>query len=477
MDVNKAKKDTVDSPPATALDRYDDEGLHFALDGTWHTAIVNTCASPSPNLLVGTQKSELVSRDRVIAIDGQSDDATVLYAASIEGGDSSPGASPVAFKTVRMSGVPDDAISTFPSPLSLLEGRDHVEVFISTKSGTGLAENVFKQLTQPTLDWYGLKQHEHYDVHLTTSETTISELTHQLVLPRANKGRRQTILLLSGDGGMVDMINTLIAGPRSKDFRRPEVALLPFGTGNALANSSGITGDRSYGLRALLQGQAKPVPVFRAHFSSGARLLVNEGQDERELDHDSDGHPVAYGAVVCSWGLHATLVADSDTTEYRKFGAERFKMAGKEALFPADGSMPHAYHGTLSILRPGESDWAKLLMRDHGYILATLVSHLEAGFHISPSSRALDGKLRLINFEHCSGEDAMDVMTKAYQDGQHVHLGSVGYEEIEAFEILIKEEDGRWRRVCIDGKIIRVEKDGWVKVDMGAESVVELLVR
>jgi hypothetical protein len=25
-------------------------------------------------------------------------------------------------------------------------------------------------------------------------------------------------------------------------------------------------------------------------------------------------------------------------------------------------------------------------------------------------------------------------------------------------------EDGRWRRICVDGKIIRIERGGWLEV-------------
>lgn len=383
----------------------------------------------------------------------------------------------MAFKSVRVADLPEAVREDFPSPVSMFKDRDFIDVFVSTRSGTGLAGNVWKQLIQPAFSWCGLDLDKHYAVHLTTSETTVNELTQQVLLPRANEGKKQTLVLLSGDGGMVDVINTLIAGPRSKEFRKPEIALLPFGTGNALANSSGITGNSTYGLRTLLAGAAKGVPVLRATFSPGARLLANEGQTEHELESSIAGRPVAHGAVVCSWGLHATLVADSDTTEYRKFGAGRFKMAGKEALYPSDGSLPHAYKGRVSILTRGAADWKVLDRDEHGYILATLVSQLEAGFHISPSSQPLDGKLRLVHFGRVSGEEAMGIMTKAYQGGQHVQDEKVGYEEIEKLLIEFEEEDARWRRVCVDGKIIRVEKGGSVEVRILDEQVVELLVR
>lgn len=424
-----------------------------------------------------TKAKEAISRESIIAADHRAGNAHVLFATSRKDEDQACDASPVAFQSLGITGLPDNIYKEFPSPPQLLSDRDHIDVFISTRSGTGLAENVSTHLIEPAFAWYGLRRPEHYAVHLTTSETTITELTRDLVLPRANKGAKQTIVLLSGDGGMVDMVNALIAGPRTKDSRKPEIALLPFGTGNALANSSGITGDRTFGLRALLSGRAKQVPVFRAMFSPGARLLVNEGQDERELEGRIDGSPVAHGAVVCSWGLHATLVADSDTTEYRKFGAERFKMAGKEALYPSDGSLPHAYKGKVSVLKSGSLDWQVLDREEHGYVLATLVSHLEAGFHISPSSRPLDGILRLVHFGRLSGDETMGIMTKAYQGGQHVHDEHVAYEEIDGLRIEFVEDDARWRRVCVDGKIIRVEKGGWVEIRTGLEGVIDLLAK
>ena len=419
----------------------------------------------------------MTSKESIIAVDSRDEASYILYAANTVHGDKTPGESPVAFESIRMSGLPEEIYADFSSTPSLFHGRDHIDIFISTRSGTGLAEKVWKQLIKPALAWYGLKVHENYGVHLTTSETTISELTQELVLLRANKGESQTIVLLSGDGGMVDMVNALVAGPRSERYVKPQIALLPFGTGNALANSSGITGSNAFGLRSLLNGQPKEVPVFRATFSVGARLLTNEGREERQLEGGVDGQPVAHGAVVCSWGLHATLVADSDTTEYRKFGAERFKMAGKEALYPSDGSLPHAYKGQVSILKAGAADWETLDRKEHGYVLATLTSHLEAGFRISPSSKPLDEKLRLVDFGRLSGDEAMGMMTEAYQDGQHVYDEKVGYEDIEGLKIEFAEDDGRWRRVCIDGKIIRVDEGGWVEVKMAAEGVVDLLVR
>lgn len=346
-------------------------------------------------------------------------------------------------------------------------------VMVSTGSGTGQTTNVWEQLLKPFLDLFGGE--EKYQLHFTASETSISEFTHSVLLPQANAGVTQSLILLSGDGGLVDVANTLLSEPHSQQYQKPSIAILPLGTGNALAHSSGITKDKTSGLSSLIRGHPKEIPLFSATFSPGARLLANEAREELELP-TYDKVPTCHGAVVCSWGLHAGLVADSDTAHYRQFGAERFQMAAKEALYPADSSLPHAYRGTLSILRSSSEDWVKLDRTEHAYVLATLVSQLERGFHISPASQPLDGKLRLIDFGPMSGDEVMQLLTGAYHGGKHVEDDRVSYQEILGLRIEFDEEDARWRRVCIDGKIVRVEQGGWVEVKNGAgEGLVDLV--
>jgi diacylglycerol kinase family enzyme len=178
---------------------------------------------------------------------------------------------------------------------------------------------------------------------------------------------------------------------------------------------------------------------------------------------------------VCSWGMHASLVADSDTAEYRKFGVERFKMAAKEALYPADGSAPHAYKAKVSVLK-GE-EWTSLKGEEHMYTLATMVSNLEQPFCISPHSKPLDGSIHLVHFGPTSGDEAMRLMGLAYQGGKHIEDPAIRYEAIDGIRIEFegKEDEGRWRRICVDGKIVRVEKDGWVELRKDTRRVLDII--
>ncbi|CAE7216888.1 hypothetical protein CFE70_010104 [Pyrenophora teres f. teres 0-1] len=363
-------------------------------------------------------------------------------------------------------------------------GQDHTaseratHVIISLGSGGQLAEEFYTGVVHPILQSiYGEARIQSIKVHTTASATSILELTDNTLFPAANNGKPLRIILLSGDGGIVDLVNGLSAHTPSATYIRPEVVLLPLGTANALYHSINAGKEHVWGLNALASTTSKPLPLLTATFSPGARLLVNEGQDEEQLPQDSEGNGLLYGAVVASWGMHASLVADSDTTFYRKYGVERFKMAAKEALYPADGSPPHPYKAKLSVCRE-KGVWSKVVEEEHMYVLATLVSNLEQPFCISPASKPLDGSLHLVHFGPRSGDEAMRIMGLAYQGGKHVEDEEVMYESIDGLRIEFQglEGEGRWRRICVDGKIVQVDGEGWVEVRKVDKSVLNVVV-
>lgn len=178
--------------------------------------------------------------------------------------------------------------------------------------------------------------------------------------------------------------------------------------------------------------------------------------------------------MVASYGLHATLVADSDTTEYRKHGDKRFGLVAKDLLSPPEGGPPHAYMAEVTLLTANGE--VKIDRLEHGYILSSLVSNLEKTFTISPASKPLDGQLRVVHFGATSGESTMDIMKEAYNNGNHVGLSNVGYESVLGLKIQFLEpgEDWKWRRCCIDGLIVGIDEGGWMEVrtvETGSEAV------
>ena len=140
-------------------------------------------------------------------------------------------------------------------------------------------------------------------------------------------------------------------------------------------------------------------------------------------------------------------------------------MVAKDLMFPEDGSAPHAYRANVTLFKPGERREV-IERKEHGYILATPLSNLERAFTISPSSKPLDGQLRLVHFRAVSGEQTMEIMKEAYNAGNHTNLDEVSYESIDGMRIDVKEEgqDWKWRRFCVDGVIVGVEENGWMEV-------------
>ena len=184
--------------------------------------------------------------------------------------------------------------------------------------------------------------------------------------------------------------------------------------------------------------------------------------------YDPDGTVRIYGCVVFSWGLHASLVALSDTEEMRKHGSERFKMAAG-ALLKED----HIYRGSVKYRSGRGEEWEEFKQKtgeagQHKYILTSMVSNLEETFCISPDSKPMDGSLRLVAIGNEPADGIMTAMTLAYQEGKHVSdektKDLVTYQIVDAVRIEFEEEDEKWRQVCIDGKIVAIEKGGWVEV-------------
>lgn len=308
---------------------------------------------------------------------------------------------------------------------------------------------------------------------MTTSSSTIRTFARDTLYRYAKNGKPQTVILISGDGGVVDIINGLWSYPqKTKSYCSPNIGIIPMGTGNALATSMGLSRDKTIGLRRFCRGVPQPLPTFTVRFSPGSKVLGNEGSPTTDFPAIINDCGIIHGAVVCSWALHASVVADSDTAEYRKHGNERFTMAAQELLRPTDGSPMHVYKGHLSYISVDRDGTPHQIISNafpdlHSYVLVTLVSHLEPGFNVSPASRPLDGRLRLLRVAAPISGDALEaVMIRAFTDGSHVDDPVVEYKDVSwcRIEIDESEREDKGRRICVDGTIVIVPPGGWIEV-------------
>ncbi|KAJ4317044.1 hypothetical protein N0V84_007569 [Fusarium piperis] len=377
---------------------------------------------------------------------------------------------------------------------------NHVDIIVSTKSGTGLALTAWQDVLQPLWDLVAKHKERtegltvdpsksHYRVTVTESPETVREFSRQLWVPDSGRSSGRTVVLLSGDGGVVDLLN----GPDGDEPPQvpPLIALLPLGTGNALFHSTHkpLYSDPGptplvHGLRTLFRGVAHDLPVFRASFSPGSRIvtfadkstkLPSTAADPAQLQKQETSVSHLQGAIVASYGFHASIVYESDTPEHRVHGDKRFGMVAQELLRES-----HAYAAEVSIRRRGSTAFEVIPRDRHAYVLTALVSNLERKFTISPATRPLDSRLRLVHFGPVGGERTMNVMLKAYEEGSHVGMKwddgeRVGYDEVDEVRITVLEDDERWRKVCIDGTIVEIPKGGQMSVKMLDHIIVRVL--
>lgn len=356
-----------------------------------------------------------------------------------------------------------------------------VHVVVSVKSGTGLAEKAWEAVVRPLLELLqGLGGRDSaapgYSVLVTQDENSVKGFARGQL---SRNVAEQTVILLSGDGGTSDILNA-----RSRSSPAPTIAILPLGTGNALFHSlhkplytPTSPSPLTLGLRTLCRGTPSHLPVVSARFPPGSKL-VRAAEDPESWEDVRE----VLGAVVFSHGFHASLVWESDTPRYRVHGAARFGMVAEELLRES-----HAYGVSVSVRRPGDGAFSPLQrvagepgsdgdVEKVGYLLVAMVSNLEKTFAISPAGRPLDGRMRLVHFGAVGGERTMEIMKAAYDDGRHVEMGDVGYEEVEGVEVDLLEEDARWRKVCVDGIIVEVPRGRRVCLDR-AGSPVRVLVQ
>jgi diacylglycerol kinase family enzyme len=211
--------------------------------------------------------------------------------------------------TLRPSSIPKLAAAStlilHAAHIERLQNAD-ITVLVSSKSGTGLADSAFTNLFEPLFREFKIT----LSVHKTTSKSS-----HQKFLKSIQPAntKENIVVIFGGDTMVFKVLNSMAKLPHVTSQHRFTLCPIPCGTGNALATSLGITTipigiSRTFGLD---KSSTEPVrlPLMK--------ITIREREQEQ----------VIVASVVCSWGLHASLVADSDDPEMRRqYGPQRFQV-------------------------------------------------------------------------------------------------------------------------------------------------------
>ncbi|KAK9454484.1 ATP-NAD kinase-like domain-containing protein [Dipodascopsis uninucleata] len=332
--------------------------------------------------------------------------------------------------------------------------KSSISVICSVTAGKRKSRQVFKNLVEPLLRSLNIP----YNYIPTLSSSTIKDYAaelHRNVEPE----KILTVIILSGDTSISELVNGLST---AQDSRKLVLLPIPTGSGNALMTSLGITSP-AVAVKSMVNTEPRPLKYMGVEFPQDSIEILPPTDDTPEGAtapvFTAKPQPIA-ALVVASWALHAALVGDSDSPEYRKLGNERFQRAAQANL---ERNVP--WNGSIKYHSPDNLEEVSVIEGPHSYVLATSVSSLEPGFLISPEGKPLSGRLFLIEIPYLEPNEVFRLVMLAYQNGRHVNEPTVVYKEISDAVIAVEEDEDRMRRFCIDGRIIMVPNKSTVKLE------------
>lgn len=306
----------------------------------------------------------------------------------------------------------------------------NIIIIDSTNSGTKTSSSWYFSVLKLLFDALGLS---HVYVS-TTSADTISKHAKSFTSP-------STVIFLSGDTSIHEFVNNLQPVANNQQLI---IGVIPTGTGNALSASIGHQGI-GHAISRLILGAAEPLASYSVRMPQNSYFYQS-----RPLERVP---PILQSLVVTSWAFHASIVADSDTPEYRKLGRQRFSEAANDNI-----ARDQLYRGQIL----NDQGDAIIPITDHSYLLFTLLTNLESTFRISPAGKPPSAKdLYMVEMPHVSGPEILEVMMKVYDNAKHVDDDRVNYKKLSGpikIRILPQKEDTDiTRRFCIDGRIVVAE--------------------
>lgn len=220
-----------------------------------------------------------------------------------------------------------------------------------------------------------------------------------------------TLILVSGDGTLYEILNALhsAGSKREGSFPSIRVVLIPGGTANALHStffppSTSPTADPTL-LASLLSflsatPRLTPLTLSQANIFSSppAQSALGNPASSRSASSDSDVNVVS--AVVTSTALHAAILHDSEALRATVPGVERYKLAAEQNattwyrasvnLLPPVQQYDVNTGAFIDLVREDEVGGMKALVGPFSYFLSTVkVDRLEPHFRIMPLQRTL----------------------------------------------------------------------------------------
>ncbi|CUM46021.1 uncharacterized protein AC631_01154 [Debaryomyces fabryi] len=320
----------------------------------------------------------------------------------------------------------DESVENIPSVNLSEVSHLHKDITIidSILSGIGRNEDqdIYRRIIEPLFQLLGIK-HRYL---VTQNKNSVKEFAKSL-----DPSMERTIIFLSGDTSISEFVNDL---PNAEQEATLNIIIIPCGTGNSLSLSLGADSTIK-AVANILFGSKIPFNLYQATFPKGSNFLLQDMKTEIK-------EPLVFTTVL-SWAFHASIVADSDTKELRKFGIERFKMAAMKNL-----EQEQNYKGSIMIDDTSVNG-------PFAYWLVTGATRFEPTFEILPHGDIGDDSLYMVAVSAKYGSELLDIMKEVYDSGRHIENEKVTYIKItKGQKIKLKLGADSKNRFCLDGSII-----------------------
>lgn len=299
-----------------------------------------------------------------------------------------------------------------------------ITIIDSILSGIGRNEShdIYRRIIEPLFQLLGIR----YRYLVTQNKNSVKEFALSL-----DPSKEKTIIFLSGDTSISEFVNHL---PNSEQEATVNVIIIPCGTGNSLSLSLGAD-NTIKAVANILFGGKIPFNLYQATFPKDSFHLFQDMKTEIK-------EPLVFTTVL-SWAFHASIVADSDTKELRKFGIERFKMAAMKNL-----EQEQKYEGYVMIDNTS-------VKGPFAYWLVTGANRFEPTFEILPDGDIGDDSLYMVAVSAKYSSELLDIMKEVYDNGRHIEDEKVMYMKItKGQKIKLKVGADSKNRFCLDGSIV-----------------------
>lgn len=348
---------------------------------------------------------------------------------------------------VNDGGKPELVIDQDNLPEHLKSGID-ITVIDSVTSGVGREKrNFYTTVIEPIFQELNIK----HNLLKTTSPLTISDFAKSIDLKKDH-----TVILLSGDTSAVELINGLPRGDGNDGSKRANINLImiPFGTGNALVSSTGVTSEAK-AVQNIFSKDKHELPLYEAEFPAESYAI-----------HLKDAPPIhkLLFTIVVSWGSHAQIVYHAESPELKPLGIERFKIAAYKIF-----QQNLEYDCDIIIVEDGK-ELKMSHSSTHNYSSILAAPRLEKAYNISPDSQLKKRELHILDFgTDIPREEFMGLLMEPYKGRAHVEHEGVVYESIlPGKEIILElhEDDEERSIVCVDGISIKVKNGNGKRIKL-----------